>query len=158
MWQYNGKAVDKAIQLPEGTVGFIYLIQNLSNNKKYIGKKNLYTWKVISEKKYNELKLQGQEVKRHKNKSTSKKGEPVWVYQVRIEGTWPTYVGSNKELQQDIKKGDKISKEILFTSNCTKLLTYLEVEAQFKLDVLRNSDEFYNQNILGKFWPNDLNC
>ena len=34
-WYYNDKIVD---ELPEGTVGFVYLITNLTNNRKYIGK------------------------------------------------------------------------------------------------------------------------
>ena len=35
-WYYNDKIVE---ELPEGTVGFVYLITNLTNNRKYIGKK-----------------------------------------------------------------------------------------------------------------------
>ena len=36
LWYYNDEPVD---ELPEGTVGFVYLITNLTNNRKYIGKK-----------------------------------------------------------------------------------------------------------------------
>lgn len=158
MWLYNNKEVTKAIQLPQDAVGFVYCIHNLSNGKDYIGKKNLYCWKVVSEKKYEEAKSQGLQVERHKNKSKSKPGSPVWVYKVRTESDWLKYVGSNKDLQKDIKNGDKIKKVIVNTANCTKQLTYLEVEAQIKMEVLRKNDKFYNQNILGKFWPNDLNC
>jgi len=158
MWKYKGKEVTKASQLPKNALGFIYNIHNTTKNKNYIGKKNLYCWKKVSLKVFEDLKAKGEEVKRHKNKSTSKKGEPVWVYQVRVEGPWTKYCGSNEELKADIKKGDKITKEIIGIAFCTKQLTYLEIEAQIKMDVLRNPDKFYNQNILGKFWPNDLTC
>ena len=35
-WTYKGKQVDS---LPEDCVGFVYLITNTTNGKKYIGKK-----------------------------------------------------------------------------------------------------------------------
>ena len=35
-WTYQGKIVE---QIPEEYVGFVYLITNLTNGKKYIGKK-----------------------------------------------------------------------------------------------------------------------
>jgi hypothetical protein len=158
MWEYNGKEITTSESFSEDTIGFIYCIYNLTNGKKYIGKKSIGAWKVISEKTYNESKEKGLTVAKHKNKSQSEKGAPVWVYKVRVESSWVKYCGSNVELQQDIKKGDKISKVILYTANCTKQLTFLEMEAQIKMDVLRKPEEYYNQNILGKFWPNDLNC
>ena len=35
-WTYQGKTIDK---LPQEVEGFVYLITNLTNNKKYVGKK-----------------------------------------------------------------------------------------------------------------------
>ena len=35
-WYYNNELIE---ELPEGSVGFVYLITNLTNNRKYIGKK-----------------------------------------------------------------------------------------------------------------------
>ena len=35
-WTYQGQAV---IELPDECVGYVYIITNLKNNKKYIGKK-----------------------------------------------------------------------------------------------------------------------
>lgn len=158
MWQFNKKPVINSSNFPEDSIGFIYCIYNLTNGKKYIGKKNLGALKVVGLKKYEELKALGENVSRTKNKSKSTKGNPTWVYKVRTESDWQTYVGSNKDLQQDIKNGDKIKKEILYFANCAKQLTFLEMEAQIKMDVLRKPEEYYNQNILGKFWPSDLNC
>ena len=39
MWLYNNELIET---IPEGMVGFVYLITNLTNNRKYIGKKNFY--------------------------------------------------------------------------------------------------------------------
>jgi len=35
-WTYQGKVID---ELPEDCEGFVYLITNTENNKKYVGKK-----------------------------------------------------------------------------------------------------------------------
>ena len=35
-WTYQGKQID---ELPEGCEAFVYLITNLTNNMKYVGKK-----------------------------------------------------------------------------------------------------------------------
>lgn len=39
-WKYNGKDFT---EVPKDMEGFVYLITNLSNNKKYVGKKNFWT-------------------------------------------------------------------------------------------------------------------
>lgn len=36
MWLYNNQVL---ATVPDGMEGFVYLIENLTNNKKYIGKK-----------------------------------------------------------------------------------------------------------------------
>ena len=35
-WTYQGKVIT---EIPQGVEGFVYLITNLTNNKKYVGKK-----------------------------------------------------------------------------------------------------------------------
>ena len=35
-WHYENKEV---VKIPEGIIGFVYLITNITNNRKYIGKK-----------------------------------------------------------------------------------------------------------------------
>ena len=158
MWEYDDKQVTGLVDLPEDAMGFIYCIYNLTTGKDYIGKKNLRAWKQVSKKKYEELDKLGFRVKRHKNKSKSKAGKPVWVYSALLETDWQSYTGSNKELNEHIKRGDTIRKVIWEVSECPKKLTFLEFEALVKLDVLRDNEKYYNGNILGKFFPNDLTC
>lgn len=151
MWMYNGKKVTSLSKVPKDAVGFVYNIHNQTKEKSYIGKKALFHWKVVSLKKYNLLKADGVEVKR------TRKGKG-WTYKAKLESNWLSYVGSNKELQEDFKNGDKIVKEILEYGTCTKQLTFMELENQIIMDVLRKPEEFYNGNILGKFFPKDLTC
>lgn len=158
MWTRDKRKITSVDQTPKGAIGFIYCINDLTAGKSYIGKKNLFHWKVVGIKKYNELKIQGAEVARHKNKNKSKKGSPVWVYKARLESDWLMYNGSNKELLEAIEAGHTIEKEIWDFGFCDKELTFLELEAQIQMGVLREPDKFYNGNILGKFFPQDLNC
>lgn len=158
MWLYNEKKITDISQTPKGAIGFLYCIENLTTGKMYIGKKNLRTWKKVGAKRYQELKLEGVEVKRSKNKSQSKKGTPVWVHKAHLESDWLFYTGSNKELNADIEKGHTIEKQIWEFAYCSKQLTFLETEAHFKMDVIRDWKKYYNGNILGKFFPSDLNC
>lgn len=158
MWIYDDKKIDSIERVPKEAIGFVYCINNLSKNRMYIGKKSLYHWKRVGIKRFQEFKLNGIEVKRHKNKKKSKKGLPVWVYKAKLESDWLLYTGSNEQLNKDIANGDQFEKHIWEFSNCEKKLSFLETEAQFKMDVIRDNGKYYNGNILGKYFPNDLNC
>ena len=70
-WYYNGVIVDSEVL--DNYVGFAYNITNLTNNRKYIGKKLLKRTKT--------------KVVKGKKKRTI------------IESDWKDYYGSNKELQ-----------------------------------------------------------
>ena len=63
--------------------GFIYLITNIKNNRKYIGKKQLQFKKSIR-------------LKSRKNRKVS-----------YSESDWKTYTGSCRELNEDIEKYGK---------------------------------------------------
>lgn len=52
MWTYNNKPFE---EVPEGIVAFVYLITNIENNKKYIGKK-LFKFTRSSKKKGKRIK------------------------------------------------------------------------------------------------------
>ena len=117
--------------------GFIYIIKNITKNKDYIGKKQLFNTRKI--------KLSKKQLKKRLDKRTS-------IYKiVKKESNWLSYTGSNKELNNDIKDGDVIEKYIIDIAYNKTQLTYLETKYQFMLEVLETPN-YYNQNIMGKFF------
>ena len=97
-WLYRGKKVTSVSQLPEGALGFIYVIRNESNGRFYVGRKSL----VSTLKKRLTLKekaLPGNSRKTFK--------------MVTTETNWLKYTGSCKPLNEDIKSGNIYEKEIL---------------------------------------------
>ena len=121
-WYYKDKPVD---ELPEGTVGFVYLITNLTNNRKYIGKK-------LASFKKTKPPLKG---RKNKRRST-------------VESDWRTYFGSSDELNADVEQigTHKFKREILFYCTSKSQLSYVEAREQFNHKVLE-SDEYYNGHI-----------
>jgi hypothetical protein len=120
MWVYNKTIFD---EIPEGMVGFVYLITNLMNDRKYIGKKNFYFSKT-------------RQIKGKKKR-------------FKIESDWKSYYGSNKELIKDIEKfGEKaFRREILHLCKSKGDFAYLEAKEQFDRKVLE-SDLYYNDWIM----------
>ena len=160
-WNWGNYKVGSIEDMPGDPVGFVYRIDNYTNGKFYIGKKSILsiTNPEISEKKYRELKAEGEPVMRTKNKAKSTKGKTVWRYkrkQHKTETNWLSYTGSNKDLNRDIKDGHKIAKSILKFCYTKSELTLREVEEQFKQEVLDRCDS-YNSNVLGKFF-NQIKC
>lgn len=110
------------LEWDENAFGFIYLITNLTNNKKYIGCKMLQ--KVIKRKP-----LKGKKNKRHET----------------IESDWKTYTSSSNELNKDIELLGKqnFKFEIIDFAYSKSHLKYLEAKYQFDNDVLL-SENWYN--------------
>lgn len=121
MWLYNERQVDES-QL-EGFIGFVYVIDNLEDDRAYIGKKLL---------KFKRTK---------KVKGRRKKFE--------IDSDWKTYWGSNKLLQQDVKELGESSFRRTILRLCTSRgeMNYYEAKYQFDLGVLE-SDAWYNDAIM----------
>lgn len=115
MWLYNNELFTE--DMIGDNVGFVYLITNLNNNKKYIGKK-LFT----KSKTY------------QKNKKKKRK---------RVSSDWQTYTGSNEELNSDIKLGHEIKKQILHLCKTKGWLSYWETKEIFVNDCVID-DNFYN--------------
>ena len=92
-WTYNNKEILSVEQFPEGAIGIIYRINNLSNGKYYFGRKT-----CISRKK---KKLTIAEKKLEENK------RKTFKYEIGESSGWRTYRGSNKPLLADLNKGDK---------------------------------------------------
>jgi hypothetical protein len=63
-------------------------------------------------------------------------------------------------LKRQITEGEvtkeDLKKQILEIAFNKKHLTYLETKYLFQLEVLEKPDEYYNDNILGKFFTKDF--
>ena len=53
-------------------------------------------------------------------------------------------------------KQEEFEREILHLASSKKLLTYYEVKYQMVYQVLEKPEEFFNDNILGKFYKKDF--
>ena len=132
-WTYNGKKITK---IPDEYEGFVYLITNKTTGQKYIGKK-------LAKFKTTKPPLKGKKNKRRGYK----------------ESDWKTYYGSQTDIKQLLVKGkkDEFERTILKCVETKKQLTYFEIKYQMLYQVLEKPDEFFNDNILGKFFTKDLN-
>lgn len=149
-WIYNNENINDISQLPENTYGFVYRITHKPTNKSYIGKKVLYYErnKKLGKK---ELEILKEERKGIPGRLPTKK-------KVITESNWKIYWGSNKELIELSKNEpyENFEREILQVCNSKKLLTYYETKYLFMLQVLEFPDNYFNDNILGKFYTKDL--
>ena len=145
-WIYIKKEMETISDFPDNTYGFVYRITHKPTNKTYIGRKILQnTTKVKLGKK--ELKELAGIVGRR----------PVYKMAVK-ESNWKTYWGSNKYMKELYKTEPKenFDRHILICSPTKKLLTYYELKYQILYEVLEKPDEFFNDNILGKFFTRDF--
>ena len=118
-WMYNGKEVN---EISDEYEGFVYLITNLTNNKKYVGKK-------LARFKTTKPPLKGKKNKRRGYK----------------ESDWRDYWGSSDRLNEDVKTlgEDKFTREILYFCKSRAEMSYIEAREQFDRRVLE-TDEYYN--------------
>ena len=128
MWTYLNKIVE---ELPEDCVGFVYEITNLTNNRKYIGKKLA----KFSRTTYKTVKLKNGTKKKKKVRS-------------KIDSDWLEYYGSSIELNKDVESlgKDNFTREILFFCKSKAECSYIEAREQFTRRVLE-SDDYYNGQI-----------
>ena len=127
-WTYQGQLVET---LPEDCVGFVYIITNITNNKKYIGKKLA----KFSKTTYKTVKLKNGTKKKKKIRS-------------KVDSDWQEYYGSSPNLQKDIDTlgTDKFTREILYYCKSKAECSYIEAREQFAQKVLE-SDDYYNGHI-----------
>ena len=146
MWTYNNKHMETLSSFPEGTFGFIYRVVHRPTGKAYIGKKVLFHQKKV--------KLTKKELLEYTHVAGRK---PAYKLAMN-ESDWKTYYGSNKEIMVMLKEGkhDEFKREILCLATSKKLLTYYETKHLFVYSVLEKPDEFFNDNILGKFFRKDF--
>ena len=125
-WKYNQ---EDFIETPKDMEGFVYIITNLTNSKKYIGKKHFWT--------------------RQKDRKTGRRKKK--------ESDWQKYYGSCDELNEDVKNlgEDKFLREILYICPHKKSMSFYETMEQFKRDVILRED-YYNTNVEGKFFSSEV--
>ena len=123
MWIYQGSEftedkIDKYI-------GYVYLITNKSNNRKYIGKKLFWFSKTRT--------IKG---KKKKEKAPS---------------DWKKYWSSSEELKKDVELlgEENFTREILYLCSNKGTMSYLELREQVDRRVLE-TDEYYNGFVGGK--------
>ena len=121
MWLYNDNPIDE--ESLSDYVAFVYIITNLVNGKRYIGKKLL---------------------KNRRTKTINGKKKKIVV-----DSDWKKYWGSNKILQQDVKElgEDKFRREILRLCKSKGDANYFEAKYQFDRSVLL-SNMYYNDWIM----------
>lgn len=153
MWKYKDNIIQDIKDFPDNTYGFIYKVTHLPTNKSYIGKKVLYfeRTKKLGKREVEELKEQ-RKLQGLRGKTPAKK-------KVITESDWKTYYGSQKEIKELVAKSNPKdwNKQILQFVPSKKLLTYYETKYLFVNEVIENSDIYYNNNILGKFYSSDFN-
>jgi hypothetical protein len=114
--------------LPEDCAGFVYIITNLTNQRKYIGKKLA----KFSKTKYQTVKLKNGTKKKKRIRS-------------KIDSDWQTYYGSSPELLRDVNElgTENFSREILYYCKSKAECSYIEAREQFTRCVLESTD-YYN--------------
>lgn len=125
-WTYQGVEVSV---LPDDCIGFVYLITNKLNGKKYIGKKLA----KFSKTTYKTIKLKNGKKKRKKIRG-------------KIESDWKTYYGSSPNLTADIELlgAENFSREILYYCKSKAECSYIEAREQFSRKVLESQDYYNN--------------
>jgi hypothetical protein len=117
-WTYNNESVtDEVIG---DAYGFVYIIENLTNGRRYIGRKYL-------------TKAAYKTVKGKRKK-------------IRKESDWETYWGSNKMLIEDVKTLGEVNFTRTIVRFCRNRseCSYWETHYIFSLEALL-SDAFYNE-------------
>ena len=123
MWIYQNKEFTE--DQIEKYIGYVYLITNKTNNRKYIGKKLFWFSKtrVLKGKKKKE----------------------------KVLSDWQKYWSSSEELKQDVQTlgEDNFTREILYLCSNKGTMSYLELREQIDRRVLE-TDEYYNGFVGGK--------
>lgn len=130
MWTYNGIAVT---EFDSAVVGFIYVITNLIDGRKYIGKKKTFFTKTS--------------IKTVTLKNLTKKKKKI---KSQVPSDWPAYYGSSLELKKDVELlgVENFTREVTVLCYSLSEMTYFEAREQFVSDCLLYPDKFYNAWIM----------
>lgn len=121
MWTYEGKEFTS--EMIEDYIGFVYLITDIVNGKKYVGKKLFVST-------HTKRPLKGQKRKR----------------KIVTESDWKTYCSSNEEIKALYAEfgEQRFVRQILHLCKAKGLLSYMEMKEQVDREVLFKPDEYYN--------------
>jgi len=122
MWYYNDREFNPSEDELRDWQGFVYIITDLTNNKKYVGKKGFWSKKTLPP-------LKG---KTRKRRSI-------------VESDWQKYYGSSDLVKQLLSEhGEQgFRREILYLCKSKGEMSYLEAREQFDRSVLLD-DTYYN--------------
>lgn len=118
-WYYNNETFSPDEEELKQYVGFVYLITEMSTNKKYIGKKFFWASKILPVTK------------------TRKKRK-----RIKVESDWKSYYGSSQEVKLLVESGAQFKREILRLCKTKGECSYYEAKMQFDHDVLLRDDYF----------------
>ena len=120
MWYYQNKEFTS--EMIGDHIGFVYIITDKSNDKKYVGKK-------LFKSKRRLPPLKGKTRRRTKV----------------VESDWMDYFGSSEEVKMLVEEHgrDNFYREILHLCDTKGVMSYLEAKEQFDRNVLLD-DSYYN--------------
>jgi len=131
-WRYSGEIFDS--DDIKDYYGFVYLIECLENDRKYLGRKYFWSFRTPKGKKR----------------------------KVKNESDWKNYYGSCPELKEDIKKlgKNKFQRTILSLHKTLGKTNYEETRLLFLNNVLTEALEdgcpkYYNSQILSRYYRKD---
>ena len=132
-WNYEGKPFTS--DMVGDYEGFVYIVTDLINGMKYIGKKNFHSRTKLKP-------LKGQKRKRKKISPSD----------------WEKYHGSSEEVKLLFEEHgyDRFNREILHLCMSKGDMNYLELKEQIVRDVLLKPHEYYNAFVGGKIHRNHV--
>jgi hypothetical protein len=118
MWLFEGREFQES-DIADN-IGYVYMITNLTDGRRYIGKKLFYFSKT-------------RQVKGKKKRT-------------KVLSDWPTYWSSSPELQADVERlgAANFRRDILYLCKTKGTLSYIEAREQFSFRVLEQPEAWYN--------------
>lgn len=121
-WVYQG--LEFTSEMIQDYYGFVYLLENTTTGRKYIGKKFFWKSKILPKTK------------------TRKRRQ-----RVKVESDWKDYYGSNDVLKEEVSQEHTVVRSILRLCKSKGECAYYEIKEQLAVDALL--DDVYYNNFVG---------